>query len=64
MNDPISAIHDIAMSDELQKWIVAIVLVLITAIVSALVTRLIRRLMRVDGSPPSPRAPSSSTSHA
>ena len=51
MNDPISAIHDIAMSDELQKWIVAIVLVLITAIVSALVTRLIRRLMRVDGSP-------------
>lgn len=36
---------------ELQKWIVAIILVVITAIVSGLVTRLIRRITSSDGVP-------------
>ena len=51
MDDLVGGIRNLADDGMLQKWAVAIALVVITAIVSHLVTKLIRRITSIDGVP-------------
>jgi len=51
MDGLITSINDLANDGELQKWIIALVLVAATAIIARVVTKLIRRLSSVDGVP-------------
>ena len=51
MDGLIAWIRDIANDGELQRWLLAIAIVVITAIVSHLVTKLIRKLLSIDDVP-------------
>ena len=51
MNDIVSWVRGFVQGGDLEKWIVAIIIVVITAAVSACVTRLIRRITSSDGVP-------------
>ncbi len=51
MDNVINWLHDIAQSNGLHAWIMAIVMVVLTAIVSKLLSGLVRRLTSIDGVP-------------
>lgn len=51
MDGLINWVRNMASDGELQKWILAIAIVIITAVVSFLATRLIRKLLSIDGVP-------------
>ena len=51
MDGIVEWIRDIAQGDDLQRWAIAVVIVIITAVASALATRLIKRITSSDGVP-------------
>ena len=51
MDGIVSWVRGLAEGDDVQKWVIAVIIVIITAIVSALVSRLIRRVTSSDGVP-------------
>ncbi len=51
MDGIVSWLHGLAQTDDVQKWVIAILVVIVTGVVSALVTHLIRRIASIDGVP-------------
>ena len=51
MDGIVEWIRGIAQGDDLQRWAIAVVIVIITAVASALATRLIKRITSSDGVP-------------
>lgn len=51
MDGVVSWVREMAGDGELQKWLIAFVIIVITAVVSFLATRLFRKLLSIDGVP-------------